>query len=150
MGFLFKIYIPTESVFVNKDWQMQPTDKRCISYSHNNLYDVRVMHDKRTWNITLSLNTPKNTSLFLTSRHRNRNALSAQHTNGVTSPAVAATRNNLPGDRKGAAHPLKKSKLIRVKGSEQSNFLAPPKLLKTQLLLHLRDDWAHYRNLISY
>lgn len=90
--------------------------------------------------MTLSLNTPKNAFLFLTSRHQNRRCSVCAAHERSDKRCNAATCNDHPGDRKGAAHPLKKSKLIRVKGSEQSNFLAPPKLLKTQLLLHLRDN----------
>lgn len=52
-------------------------------------------------------------------------------------------------DRKGAAFPLKQSQLIRVHGSQQGNFLAPPELLKTQILQHLWEKSTHYQKLIS-
>ena len=77
---------------------------------------------------------------------------SARHTKQVTSAASSrrATLIQRTGDHKGAAFPLKISKLMGVRSLRRSNFLVPPKLLKTQLLQHQWGNLNHYQNLISY
>lgn len=85
---------------------------------------------KSTWNTTPCLNKHKHkhTSPLLTFRRQNSNICLCSTQN---KRCISQTCNNHAGDHKGAAFPLKKSKLIGLQSSQQGNFPAPPKRLKS-------------------
>lgn len=114
-------------------------------------YPWHIFKYNRRWNTTVWIN-PKTFFCVIDIQTPKWLYLSARHTKQVTSAASSqrATLIQRSGDHKGAAFPLKISKLIRVRSLRRSNFLAPPKLLKTQILQHQWGNLNHYQNLNSY